>query len=101
MLPDKHIWVFNGDGSQFASGIFSSLMMAEAWIQREKLSGVLTAYPLDEGCFDWAVRVGVVTGRASERGNDPRFVASFTSASQDHFHFENGERAGNSDAVGR
>jgi len=93
MIPDKHIWIFTGSGGQFAGGVFSTLALANDWIRRGQLSGVLTAYPVDEGCFDWAIRVGVVTGSARERGSDPHFVGAFTSASQDHFHFENGEPA--------
>lgn len=91
MLPDKHVWIFNGTGGQFAGGVFTSLADAEEWIRRSNLSGVLTAYPVDEGCFDWALRVGAVTGTARDRGGDARFVGSFTSASQDHFHFEDGK----------
>jgi hypothetical protein len=54
---------------------------------------VLTVYPLDEGCFDWALRQDLVTGRARERGDDAAFVGSFSSASQDHAHYQNGELA--------
>jgi len=55
---------------------------------------VLTAYPVDEGCFDWAHRVGAVTGRACDRGDDAVFVGSFASAVQDHDHYTNGSRTG-------
>lgn len=92
MLPEKHVWVFNATAGGFASGIFTSKQLAEDWILTHRLSGLLTAYPLDEGCFDWATRHKLVTGRARERGDDPRFVGAFTSAAQDHEHYEDGQR---------
>jgi len=93
LVPVNPIWVFNGEDGRFPGGVFSSRERAEAWIRSRSLTGVLTAYPLDEGCFDWALREGLITGRARERGDEPAFVGSFSSASQDHFHYENGELA--------
>ena len=95
MVPESAIWVFNGDGGQFPGGVFSSQDRAVAWIEEHALSGVLTAYPLDEGCLDWAVRVGVfkvTTPRHEERLRDPRFRSAFSSASQEHWHFVDGVR---------
>jgi len=86
------VWVFNGDGGRFPGGVFTSREQAEKWIRARGLSGVLTAYPLDEGCFDWALRQQLVTGRALNRGDDPTFVGSFTTASQEHHHYKDGER---------
>jgi hypothetical protein len=86
----QQVWVFNGEGARFPAGVFSSRERAEAWIRARKLSGILTAYPLDEGCFDWALREGLVTGRARERGNDAAFVDAFSCAAQDHAHFCDG-----------
>ena len=89
MLPEPHVWVFNGSyGSP--GGVFSTRERAEAWITERRLSGVLTAYPVDEGVFDWALRTGVLTGRARTRGDEPEFVASFSSVHQDHYHYVNG-----------
>lgn len=83
-------WVFNSVGSQFPGGVFTTRELAEVWIRQNSLSGTLTAYPLDEGSFDWALRTGAVTGSARNRGDDPRFVGGFSSAVQDHFHYEKG-----------
>ena len=90
MRPEPCVWVFNGEGGQFPGGVFSTRERAEAWVRARRLSGVLTAYPLDEGCFDWALRAGAVTGRARERGGDAAFVGSFSSAVQEHYHYEDG-----------
>ena len=49
------VYVFNGADPQqkgrtsLPSGVFTSREKAEAWITRHRLSGLLTAYPLDEG----------------------------------------------------
>lgn len=93
-VPDPHVWVFNG-GRQFPGGIFTSVEKAEAWIRQHSLSGVLTAYPVDEGCFDWAVRCGVTNLSAEKlpaKRRDPEFIGGFSTASQEHFHYEDGER---------
>ena len=89
MLPERPVWVFNGRQG-FPSGVFTTRERAEVWITERRLSGVLTAYPIDEGTFDWALRVGAVTGRARTRGSEPEFVASFSSAVQDHYHYVHG-----------
>jgi hypothetical protein len=93
MLPERHVWVFNAEGARFPGGVFTSLEAAEHWIRTRALSGVLTAYPLDEGCYEWALREGLVSGRARERGRDPCFVGAFSSASQEHVHYVSGGRA--------
>ena len=90
MLPERHVWVFNGIKGHFPGGVFTTRELAEVWIRRNRLSGTLTAYPLDEGAFDWALRVGAVTGRARGRGDEPAFVAGFSSAGQEHYHYEHG-----------
>lgn len=49
------VWVFNGANSRFASAIFRTKETAEAWIKKNKLSDVLTLYPLDQSVYDWAI----------------------------------------------
>jgi hypothetical protein len=93
MLPENPVWIFVGTGAAFPSGAFTSRHLAEAWIAKGHLSGTLTAYPLDEGVFDWALRTGAVTGRARDRGDEPRFVGGFTSAVQEHYHYTDGTAA--------
>lgn len=93
MTSEDRVWLFHGDEGRFAGGAFTSRERAEDWIRARRLSGVLTAYPLDEGCFDWALRQGLVTGRAQSRGDDPDFVGSFTTASQEHHHYKDGQRS--------
>lgn len=84
MIPDKHVWVFNGEGGPFPGGVFSSRKLAEQWIRARRLAGVFKVYPLDEGLH----RLGTAReagARALERSANPAFDGSFTSATQEHF----------------
>jgi hypothetical protein len=96
MAAPKFIWIFHASGARFAGGAFEDIAMAEYWIQKYKLTGVLTAYPIDEGCFDWALRTSSASMKGQklkEKSLDSAFVGGFTSAAQVHIHFENGTRA--------
>jgi hypothetical protein len=89
------VWVFTGRRGAFPGGVFRSLDLAEPWIRQHRLSGTLTAYPLDQGCFDWADAAGC-TGLSRDKlalkRQDPDFIGSFSTAAQEHFHYENGAR---------
>lgn len=80
------VWVFHGEGAKFASGIFTSKDLANAWIQKHRLAGILTEYPLDTGVYDWAVEQGAFTPK-KEAHDTPSFIQRFTSAAQQHEHF--------------
>jgi hypothetical protein len=95
MMPERHIWIFTG-GGQFPGGVFSTVKLAEAWIERNGLSGTLTAYPVDQGCFDWAVEnncTGLKPEKLEAKRADAKFIGSFSTASQEHFHYLNGKPA--------
>ena len=83
------IWVFNGSGAQFPSGVFSSREAASNWISKHRLTGVLTCYPIDEGVYDWATRTGLFEPKR-DKHHSPEFIGAFSSAMQQHVHFENG-----------
>jgi len=84
------VWIFHGINAQFASGVFSSKQKAEKWILDNKLSGILTWYPVDTGVYDWALLNGFFEIKKIEQ-ESPSFIQKFTSGSQMHFHYENGE----------
>lgn len=84
------IWVFNGNKAHFPSGVFSSLENAKEWIKINKLSGILTKYPIDIGVYDWAVQNNFFSPN-HEKQKLPAFIGSFTSASMEHYHFLDGE----------
>lgn len=83
------IWIFNGTKSQFPSGAFGNRETAEQWIQRYGLSGTLTAYPIDIGVYDWALAAGYFKPKRDDQ-RTPEFIQRFSSASQEHYHYENG-----------
>lgn len=90
-MTDEYVWLFHGAKGRFPGGVFTSRQAAEDWIQVNKLSGVLTKYPVDVGSFEWAKQNGFVSENLLHRA-DSTFIGSFSSASFEHFHFENGEK---------
>ena len=83
------MWVFNGASATFPSGVFSSREKAEAWIQLHGLTGVLTRYPIDIGVYEWTIEVGAFKPKRDDQ-TTPQFIQRFSSASQEHYHYENG-----------
>lgn len=83
----EFVWVFKAEGAPFPAGVFTRASAADEWIAKHRLSGVLTAYPLDHGTYDWAVENGYFR---STKPVDPNFIGSFTSHRQKHYHYEEG-----------
>jgi hypothetical protein len=86
----ESVWVFHGANGKFASGVFIEKMTAESWISANKLTGVLTEYPLNIGVYDWAIQEGYFKPK-TEAHTSPEFIGKFTTASQEHFHYEDGK----------
>ena len=86
------VWVFVGAGARLPSGIFTTKEMAIQWVEKYKLTGVLTKYPVDESVYDWAVSSGYFTPK-SDKQRTARFIGFFTTAIQEHYHFEDGAMA--------
>jgi hypothetical protein len=85
-----HLFLFHApNNSRFCSGVFLTVDIAEEWIKKHKLSGVLTKYPVDIGIYDWALKNGnfVVT---QEKQKQPDFIGGFSSATLEHYHYEDG-----------
>ncbi len=83
------VWIFNGPQPSFPSGVFTTRELAVEWIKKHGLTGVLTQYPLDVGVYEWAISRDLFTPK-KEQQTTPVFIARFSSASQDHYHFEDG-----------
>ena len=93
-LPAAEHWIylFHGIRGAFPGGAFSTRALAEEWIARNRLSGLLSEYPVDIGVYDWGIRAGLVRKpRSGDYGAD--IIGGFSSA-LDHWHYENGERVG-------
>jgi hypothetical protein len=84
------VYVFNSKG-RYAGGVFSRVDLAERWISQHRLTGLLTAYPLDVGFYDYAVKAGWFSPKRDEQ-RAPNFISSFTSARSEHYHYEDGKR---------
>lgn len=82
------VWIFNGNDARFPSGVFSSEQNARKWIFANSLDGVLSEYPLDEGAYDNALRLGMFVPKKDNQ-NTSRFISNFSSTLR-HFHFVNG-----------
>jgi hypothetical protein len=82
------VWVFNGGGT-FPAAVFRSKEDAEEWIRRERLSGTLTKYPVGVSVYSWAVSKGHFVPKKPEHAT-PEFIARFSSAGQEHYHYEDG-----------
>lgn len=95
------VWIFTGERSKpgtnatFPAGAFSNLQLAEAWIAKHRLSGVLTMYRLDVGAYDWAVENGTFKPKKPHHFA-PEFIGRFAGG-ETHFHYEAGKRAGSAD----
>jgi hypothetical protein len=84
------VWVFCGTKATSPSGVFQTKEEAESWIRANRLSGTLTLYPVGIGAYNWAVQEGLFKPKKAEHSL-PSFIQSFTSASQEHYHYEDGE----------
>ncbi len=84
------VWIFNGENSRFCSSVFTDLEQAKKWIAVNKLSGILTYYPVNISVYDWAIENKYFIAK-DEKHLSAKFIQGFTSASQEHYHFENGE----------
>jgi hypothetical protein len=83
------VWVFNGMDGTFPAAVFSSREKAEAWITCHRLSGTLTRYPIDEPIYEWAIARGYFKPMR-EYQSGAAFIQRFSSASQEHYHYEGG-----------
>lgn len=84
------VWVFKGNGTtNFPSAIFTTKLKAEIWVKENKLSGVLTKYPLDISLYDWTINNGFFTPKNDLQKNS-KSIGNFNSAFLDHYHYENG-----------
>jgi hypothetical protein len=86
------VWIFVGGGAQFPSGAFRSVESAEMAIAKHRLTGVLTKYPLDTLIYDLAAANQHFTVK-NDSQRTPEFIGRFSSASQEHRHYENGAPA--------
>ena len=78
-----------GEGGNFPSAIFTSYGEAEKWIMVNKLTGSLNEYPIDIPVYDWAIKKEYFEPKRDNQKSN-KFIQRFTSASMNHWHFEDG-----------
>lgn len=83
------VWIFSGTGGAFPAGVFSTREVAETWIKNAEVSGTLTRHPLDVSAYDWCLKHRFFQPKREDQ-RTPEFIQMFSSASQDHFHYEAG-----------
>ena len=86
----EYIWVFNGEKNKFPSAVFNDLELAKTWIEENELTGTLTAYPINISVYDWAISLEYFQPKREDQ-KTAFFIGNFSSASQQHYHFENGK----------
>lgn len=86
------VYLFHSlNNSRFCGAVFSEIAIAEKWILKHKLTGLLTEYPVDNGVYDWAIEKHLLTVK-KDKESSPEFIGGFSTASQQHFHYEDGIR---------
>ncbi|MEV0650630.1 hypothetical protein AB0I28_35795 [Phytomonospora sp. NPDC050363] len=86
----ENVWIFHGQGAQFASAVFTSEADGRAWAARHRATGVLTEYPVGDGCYDIAVREGRFRPSKDHHGT-PDHVVRF-GPGLDHVHLHDGDQ---------
>jgi hypothetical protein len=86
----NEVWVFNGVNNKFPSAIFTNRKDAEDWISKFLLSGILTLYPLNQSVYEWAITNNFFSPK-SGKDSSPEFIQKFSSASQEHYHYDEGK----------
>lgn len=89
-VVEKYVWVFTGE-SGVAVGVFAQKGEAEMQIEAFRLTGMLTRYPVGMFAIDWAMEKGSFTPKSEESLSRKR--GSFTSASMEHYHYEEGHES--------
>jgi len=82
------LWIFNS-GSSRPAAVFACLEKSVRWIADQKQTGTLTAYPVGPSLYEWALESNIFRPKRPDQ-KDIRFIQRFSSASQSHFHFEEG-----------
>jgi len=81
------VYIFHGSRARFAAAVYENIEQATNDIRRHRLSGVLTWYPVGKTVYEYAVENGYFLNKPDADGV---FIQSFTSASLDHYHFNDG-----------
>ena len=85
MNNSTKIYAFHGTGSRYANAVFSSVTVATQWITRHKLTGLLTAYYVDDPGYDRKKRAGNLP--KFKQGNDESSIIQWYVDGGEHVHY--------------
>lgn len=83
------VWIFHGDSARFASAVFTTEADALAWAELHRVSGIVTEYPVGDGCYDIAIERGSFTPSKPHHGT-PEHIAAFSPGWTRHVHLTDG-----------
>jgi hypothetical protein len=83
------VWIFHGDGAPFAAAVFESREAGLAWAAKHGVTGLLTEYPIGDGCYDIAVAQGRFRPTKPHHGS-PKHIAGFSPGWTEHIHVDQG-----------
>ncbi len=83
----KHIWIFTGNKASFPAGAFETKEQAEEFINKYKLSGTLTKYPVGTSLYDWTIEKDYFNP-TKDYQKSSNFIQSFNSAYTEHYHYD-------------
>ncbi len=76
-MNEFYMWVVQGSRASFPSAIFSSKEKAVQWIEKYKISGMLSKYPIDISIYDWTIMKGFFKPKRDVQ-KTPDFIQSFS-----------------------
>lgn len=83
------VWVFHGEKTGFCTAIFTNRLLAEEWINKYSLTGVLTKMPVNESVYDWTIKSEMFEPKRDYQ-KTATFIQQFTSAYLEHYHYVDG-----------
>jgi hypothetical protein len=84
-----NVWIFHGDGASFAAAVFETQEAGLAWAAKHGVTGILTEYPVGDGCYDIALAEGHFKPSKPDHGS-PKHIAGFSPGWTEHIHIDQG-----------
>ena len=88
-MNEFYMWVVQGSRASFPSAIFSSKEKAVQWIEKYKISGMLSKYPIDISIYDWTIMKGFFKPKRDDQ-KTPDFIQSFSTVYIEDSHYVDG-----------
>ncbi len=90
-FQEPFIYVFIGVDAGFPTAVFNSMGEMELFIGQNKLTGIVNKMPVGISLYDWAIQKEFFKPKRDYQ-KEAKFIQSFSCASMEHWHFEDGEK---------